>query len=156
MKLILSSKVQLSSHSQTYIVKSQCSVTMSTSHRWRRLPLEALLLLPLLTYLGELPFIILPRPALLGFASGVVFHALHLLLPRLHQLVVALADLLFLCTQHGKCYIRSGRPSLLQEPKELLANGISQKIHMEYVYIYITYYKDADIFILPMPPAFIL
>lgn len=67
---------------------------LSTSSR---LPLEALLLLPLLSDLGELPLVVLPRPAVLGLAPGVVLHPLHLLLPRFHQLVVALADLLLLC-----------------------------------------------------------
>lgn len=62
-----------------------------------RLPLEALLLLPLLSDLGELPLVVLPSPAVLGLAPGVVLHPLHLLLPRFHQLVVALADLLLLC-----------------------------------------------------------
>lgn len=62
-----------------------------------RLPLEALLLLSLLSDLRELPLIVLPRPALLGLSPGVVLHSLHLLLPRFHQLVVALADLLLLC-----------------------------------------------------------
>lgn len=62
-----------------------------------RLPLEALLLLPLLSDLRKLPLIVLPRPALLGLSPGVVLHSLHLLLPRFHQLVVALADLLLLC-----------------------------------------------------------
>ncbi len=76
------------------------------------LPLEAFLLLSLLADLRELPFIVLPRSALLGFAPGVVLHSLHLLLPRFHQLVIALADLLFLRTQYRKCYIRSGPPSL--------------------------------------------
>lgn len=66
------------------------------------LPLEALLLLSLLADLRKLPFIVLPCPALLGFASGVVLHSLDLLLPRFHQLVVALTDLLFLCAQQEK------------------------------------------------------
>lgn len=65
---------------------------------WLVLPLEAFLLLSLLAYLWELPFIVLPGSALLGFASGVVLHSLYLLLPRLHQLVIALADLLLLWT----------------------------------------------------------
>lgn len=60
------------------------------------LPLEALLLFPLLADLRELSFVIFPCPALLSFASGIVLHALHLLLPSFHELVVALADLLFL------------------------------------------------------------
>lgn len=67
------------------------------------LPLEAFLLLSLLADLGELPFIVLPCSALLGFASGVVLHSLHLLLPCFHQLVITLADLLLLCTQHETC-----------------------------------------------------
>lgn len=60
------------------------------------LPLEAFLLLALLADLGELPLVVLPRPALLGLPSRVVLHPLHLLLPGLHQLVVALADVLLL------------------------------------------------------------
>lgn len=61
-----------------------------------RLPLEALLLLPLLSDLRELPLIVLPCPALFGLSPGVVLHPLHLFLPRFHQLVVALTDLLLL------------------------------------------------------------
>ena len=66
------------------------------------LPLEALLLLPLLADLGELPLVVLPRPRLLGFPPRVVLHPLHLLLPGLHQLVVALADVLLLPTSATK------------------------------------------------------
>ena len=62
------------------------------------LPLEALLLLPLLADLRELPLVVLARPRLLGFPPRVVLHPLHFLLPGLHQLVVALADVLLLST----------------------------------------------------------
>ena len=74
------------------------------------LPLEALLLLPLLADLGELPLVVLARPALLGFPPRVVLHPLHLLLPGLHQLVVALADVLLLSTQTER--IRVGQRRL--------------------------------------------
>lgn len=59
-------------------------------------PLEAFLLLTLLADLGELPLVVLSRTAVLGFAAWVVFHAFHLLFPSLHQLVIPLADVLFL------------------------------------------------------------
>lgn len=63
-------------------------------------PLETLLLLSLLPDLRELPFVVLPRSGFLGFAPGVVLHTLHLFLPSFHQLVISLADLLFLSTRH--------------------------------------------------------
>lgn len=59
-------------------------------------PLHALLQLPLLADLWELFLVVFSHLALLGSASRVVFDALHLLLPRFHQLVVALAKLLLL------------------------------------------------------------
>lgn len=75
-------------------IAAPCQPVLTSSSR---LPLETLLLLPLLSDLRELPLIVLPRPALLGLSPGVVLHSLHLLLPSFHQLVVALADLLLLC-----------------------------------------------------------
>lgn len=59
-------------------------------------PLHALLQLSLLADLWELFLVVLPHLALLGSAPRVVFDALHLLLPGLHQLVIALAKFLFL------------------------------------------------------------
>lgn len=82
-------------------------------------PLKALLLLPLLAYLGELPLIVLPCAALLGLAARVVLHALHLLLPGLHQLIIALADLLFL---------RGTKAKLGSERSNIMACGERQSI----------------------------
>lgn len=65
-------------------------------------PLEALLLLALLADLGELALVVLASATLLGLTPWVVLHPLHLLLPRLHQLVVALADFLFLAHRQTK------------------------------------------------------
>lgn len=59
-------------------------------------PLHALLQLPLLADLRELFLVVLSHLALLSPAPGVVLNALHLLLPGLHQMVIALAELLFL------------------------------------------------------------
>lgn len=59
-------------------------------------PLHALLQLSLLADLRELFLVVLAHLALLGPAPGVVLNAIHLLLPGLHQLVIALAELLFL------------------------------------------------------------
>lgn len=59
-------------------------------------PLHALLQLSLLADLWELFLVVFSHLALLGSASWVVFDALHFLLPRFHQLVVALAKFLFL------------------------------------------------------------
>lgn len=70
----------------------------------RLLPLKAFLLLSLLADLRELSFIVLPCSALLGFTSGVVLHSLYLLLPCFHQLVIALADLLLLWTNHRQIH----------------------------------------------------
>ena len=77
-------------------------MALQTGEPCGALPLEALLLLPLLADLGELPLVVLPRPRLLGFPPRVVLHPLHLLLPGLHQLVVALADVLLLPTSATK------------------------------------------------------
>lgn len=65
-------------------------------------PLHALLQLSLLADLWELFLVVFSHLALLGSASWVVFDALHFLLPRFHQLVVALAKLLFLKPQGKK------------------------------------------------------
>lgn len=65
-------------------------------------PLHALLQLSLLADLWELFLVVFPHLALLGSASWVVFDALHFLLPRFHQLVVALAKLLFLKPERKK------------------------------------------------------
>lgn len=94
-------KVHLSvvAHITVSFLAPQCpNPDSSTSATGKKtvLPLETLLLLPLLAYLRKLPLVVFPCPALLGFAPGVVLHSLHLLLPSLHQLVVALTDLLFL------------------------------------------------------------
>lgn len=65
-------------------------------------PLHALLQLSLLADLWELFLVVFSHLALLGSASWVVFDALHFLLPRFHQLVVALAELLFLKARRKK------------------------------------------------------
>lgn len=75
---------------------SPCHSQEIRAHIAHHSPLKALLLLTLLADLRELALVVLPRAALLGFASWVVLHAFHLLFPGLHQLVVALADFLFL------------------------------------------------------------
>lgn len=59
-------------------------------------PLHAFLQLTLLANLGELFLVVLAHFALFRSAPRVVFDALHLLLPRLHQLVIALAEFLLL------------------------------------------------------------
>ena len=64
-------------------------------------PLHALLQLPLLADLGELLLVVLANLALLGPPPGIVLDALHLLLPGLHELVIALAELLFLGRRGG-------------------------------------------------------
>lgn len=64
-------------------------------------PLHAFLQLPLLADLGELLLVVLAHLALLGPPPGIVLDALHLLLPGLHELVIALAELLFLGRRGG-------------------------------------------------------
>jgi len=59
-------------------------------------PLHALLQLPLLADLRELLLVVLAHLELLGAPPRVVLDMIHLLLPGLHQLVVTLAELLFL------------------------------------------------------------
>lgn len=59
-------------------------------------PLHALLQLALLADLRELLLVVFAHLALLGASPGVVLNALHLLLPGFHELVIALAELLFL------------------------------------------------------------
>lgn len=65
-------------------------------------PLHTLLQLPLLADLWELFLIVLSHLALLGSTPWVVFDALNFFLPRLHQLVVALAKFLFLKAHRQK------------------------------------------------------
>lgn len=66
-----------------------------------RSPLHALLQLSLLANLRELLLVVLAHLALLGPPPGVVLDALHLLLPGLHELVIALAELLLLGERGG-------------------------------------------------------
>lgn len=77
--------------------------------------MKSLLLFALFSDFRELPLVVLPGPALLGFPPGVVLNPLQFLLPRIHELVVALADVLLLVIgyQNLTCTIAAEKTSIL-------------------------------------------
>lgn len=69
--------------------------------------------------------IVFPHFALLGTAPGVIFNALHFLFPGLHQLVIALAELLFLEGQSKREL--SAVPGQGSSPKSFLTAGCAER-----------------------------
>lgn len=110
-----SEKLNERSLQNLFVEKQLCFAEFKALHSfsWKNKiipPLHALLQLSLLADLGELFLVVFSHLALLGSASWVVFDALYFLLPRFHQLVVALAKFLFLKPRRKK-YTQPGDTS---------------------------------------------
>lgn len=88
------------------------------------IPLESFLLLSLFPDFWELFLVVLPCFALLGFPAGIVFYPVHFLLPCLHQLIVTLADFLFLLNAKNKPSTKGNTPS-----DQYMAHGQAPGMH---------------------------
>lgn len=70
------------------------------------LPLKPFLLFSLFSNLWKLLFIVLSRFAFFSFPPRVIFYSVHFFLPCLHELIITLADFLFLLNTRSKLIIK--------------------------------------------------
>ena len=70
------------------------------------LPLKPFLLFSLFSNLWKLLFIVLSCFAFFSFPPRVIFYSVHFFLPCLHELIITLADFLFLLNTRSKLIIK--------------------------------------------------